>query len=298
MVHQFKNNEFEKVFFDIDKLKSIASFKTTYFLPKLQESLDLCNVIEEELVGDQPNIDSLNKAQSEELALLKNEMGRESFRIKKVQNELIRLKLGATLDDETQFEVDEEMLTNLTISSFDGSVADEVKEYIERWDNFYSIVYSKADTKKEAMKEWQNSQSNGYYNKQRKKYHNENLDDIVRNVYEKNKILRYKNELIQQDEPIFLDPDDTNYIGFRSHFYAAKKYFFGKYYETFWFNIIVIWIMSIMLYPPLYYEHLKKILELSEKFKFKRKPKQPKIKEIPKVVKEVEVDVESEEVKN
>ncbi|MEA3451595.1 MAG: hypothetical protein U9Q83_06785, partial [Bacteroidota bacterium] len=72
---------------------------------------------------------------------------------------------------------------------------------------------------------------------------------------------RFENKLVRQAEPIFQNPDNSKFIGIRAHFYAPTKYFFGKNIDTFWFNMMIIWMMSILLYPPLYYEHFKKILK-------------------------------------
>ncbi|NPA67560.1 MAG: hypothetical protein GXO50_03015, partial [Chlorobi bacterium] len=60
---------------------------------------------------------------------------------------------------------------------------------------------------------------------------------------------------------------------FRSHFYAPHKYFMGKTYDTFWFNLFVIWAMSVLLYIPLYYDHLRKIIEFFGNVKFSKKDK-------------------------
>ena len=123
------------------------------------------------------------------------------------------------------------------------------------------------------MKNFQNEKRPGYYVSMRNKYHNEHLDDIVRNVYEKNKILRYKDKLIRQEEPIYLEPDNSSFIGIRSHFYAPHKYFLGKYYNTFHVNVIIIWVMCILLYPPLYFEHLKKSINFLGEVNFNKKTK-------------------------
>jgi len=56
-------------------------------------------------------------------------------------------------------------------------------------------------------------------------------------------------------------PDNFSRIGIRAHFYAPKKLFFGKYYDTFWFDLTIIWLMSFLLYIPLYYNHLRKLIE-------------------------------------
>lgn len=284
MVHQFKHNEFEEVYFEVDRLKSIAGFKQTYFLPQLIESLDAIEILQEEINEKRANKDSIRKEMNIEFALLKNEMSKENTRIIKVKNELINRKLISTVDDDTHILVPPDVFKLMNPQKFDSEANEEVREYIKIWDEFYSVVFAKADTKKEKMKDWQNNNEAGSFNQRRKDYHNENLDDIVRNVYEKNKILRYKDKLIQQDEPIFLDPDDSDFIGFRTHFFAPQKYFLGQFYETFWFNITVIWFMSISLYIPLYYEHLKKIIDMFDNISTSlKKRKKKKIKAIQEV---------------
>ena len=87
------------------------------------------------------------------------------------------------------------------------------------------------------------------------------MQDIVTNVYEKNKIIRYKNRLIQQADPVFLDADNSGFFGFRSHFYAPRKWFCGRYYDTFSFNIVILWLFSLVCYVTLYFDVLKKLVE-------------------------------------
>ncbi len=43
-------------------------------------------------------------------------------------------------------------------------------------------------------------------------------------------------------------------LGIRSHFFAPRKYFLGKYYDTFSFNMAFIWFLTIVLYLVLYYD--------------------------------------------
>ncbi len=130
------------------------------------------------------------------------------------------------------------------------------------------------------MINYQDQQKPKYYVTFRDKFHNEHLDDIVRNIYEKNKILRFNEKLVRQEEPIYLEPDDSNFIGFRSHFYAPYKYFLGHKFETFWFNIFVIWAMSLLLYIPLYYDHLRRIVEFFGDLNFNKKKINKNIEEV------------------
>jgi hypothetical protein len=92
----------------------------------------------------------------------------------------------------------------------------------------------------------------------------------VKKRFEKNKILEYNYELIQQVDPIYKDPDIEGFFNFRSHFFAPRKYFAGKFFDTYWFNLSFVWVFTVFLYLTLYYDVLKKLLDLPGKFKFKK----------------------------
>ena len=90
-------------------------------------------------------------------------------------------------------------------------------------------------------------------------YENEALNSFMKNENDLGeKCLEKDGKLIQRTNPIFLDPD--NNFG-RAHFYAPQKKFFGRYYQTFWFNLSVIWAMSIFMMITLYFDVLKKLLD-------------------------------------
>ena len=76
------------------------------------------------------------------------------------------------------------------------------------------------------------------------------------------KILDLDGAYIQKMDPIYLDPVDSNFG--RAHFFAPYKKFFGRYYETYWFNLFVIWSMCVVLGFTLYFDVLKKFINLLE----------------------------------
>jgi hypothetical protein len=39
----------------------------------------------------------------------------------------------------------------------------------------------------------------------------------------------------------------------------------GKHYGTYWFNVVIVWLMTLALYLTLYYEHLLKLINAFEK---------------------------------
>ncbi len=299
MVHQFMENKFEKQYFIYDQVKSTANFKQDKLIPKLSESIEAIEILLEENDGKN-RTDSVNKEMEYDLSLLRYQIPKENKEILKLINKLRRYRAGQfgdkipftvyvensdilKTDDKTinkKLIIPEKLMGMLNIKSYDTEEHGyKLLDYLELWKEFYLAVYSSADELRENLIAYQNERIPHYYIKFRNKFHNEHLDDIVRNTYEKNKILRFNEKLIRQEEPIYLEPDDTNFIGFRAHFYAPHKYFMGKTFDTFWFNIFVIWAMSILLYFPLYYDHLRKLMEFFGNIKFnKNKTKKLKIK--------------------
>ncbi len=258
MVHQFKNNVFEEAFFEIDRQISKADFMQVHWIPELEEALtDIIDGIDTKDFDEEANVDSIDQIITENLALLKNEIGKE---------------LTKTGED-----VSYDYMDYLTLEKFDEDIYDETVYYFEELGKFYGTINFQKDSEKEALKNAMALKDPGLYIRLRNKYENEHVKDIVTNTYEKYKILRYKDELVRQAEPIFQEPDDSNFIGFRAHFYAPEKYFFGKHFDTYWFNMAVIWFMTLLLYPPLYFEHLKRGISGIEKiFKFIKKQKKLK----------------------
>jgi len=102
-------------------------------------------------------------------------------------------------------------------------------------------------------------------------YFNYKLQEIVTKPYERKKIMEYNNTIIQNIDPIYLEPDRQGSLSFRTHFYAPYKYIFGIKVNTFIFNIVLVLLSTILLYALLYYEFIAKVVNSIEKFKFRKK---------------------------
>jgi ABC transport system ATP-binding/permease protein len=104
-------------------------------------------------------------------------------------------------------------------------------------------------------------------------YMNESLSDLVRNANEFNKITEQDGKLIQRADPVFMEPFDSD-LG-NSHFFAPRKKIFGRYFDTFWVNICVLWSMSLLMVITLYFDVLRRIIDglggLGERFGKKKK---------------------------
>ena len=61
-----------------------------------------------------------------------------------------------------------------------------------------------------------------------------------------------------------MDPKPKGVFDYRTHFFAPGKYLFGQRISTFAFNLMVIWLMTLILYVTLYFELLRKLMESIE----------------------------------
>ncbi|MFC2112194.1 ATP-binding cassette domain-containing protein [Bacteroidota bacterium] len=240
MVHQFKNNSFNEKFYELRKAESVADFKQVYLLPELNRRLEK---IQEEL-----SVTGNIKETIEDLQLVQNEIS----------------KFNLLVPDVTFDEV-----PRLTPDGIDENLLNKLFQHLAVLDEFYSLKFTMANTKREALILYYMEEQPGMYNYYKDTYHNESVEDYVRKVYEKNKMVEYNNELIQQIDPVYLDPFPSGWLSFRSHFFAPKKYFAGKYIDTYWFNVGFIWFLTLVFYILLYYNILYKLIHLPEKFKFR-----------------------------
>ncbi|MCD4711269.1 MAG: ABC transporter permease [Bacteroidales bacterium] len=239
MVHQFKNNTFEKNFFDYEKRISYYNFKSAYLIPALEERLNDC-IYEFRETG------AIREHQSA-LLVLKNELlkGQDAvgdFHLRQDEldphsvNEAGLVKASRLLSALKAHYIKRFSIANREKERYLGKLMDDRRELYFQWLNLY---------------------------------HNESVADHVKKIYEKNQIVEFEGELYQEIDPVYLDPAPEGLIGIRSHFFAPRKYFLGHYYDTYSFNIGFIWFMTILLYLALYYDLLGKLVR-SSLFKRKR----------------------------
>ncbi|MFT5777463.1 MAG: ABC-type multidrug transport system ATPase subunit [Crocinitomicaceae bacterium] len=110
------------------------------------------------------------------------------------------------------------------------------------------------------------------YKELQRDYFNESLHNIVLNKTEEYKLIISGDDMFQNDEPIYNLPKEVNFL--ESHFYAPKKYIFGFEINTYWSNLIVIWVISILTYIILYFDLLRKVMETSQRFMKRLRPAQ------------------------
>jgi ABC transport system ATP-binding/permease protein len=238
MVRQFKDNEFEKDFYELERKISTGNFKNVYYIPEIQDRIDYCLSAVNVQEPNENNEYNLN------LALLKNELYKETVRVPEIKFDYIDY---------------------ITPEKFTKEIGLYINDYINELSNYYKAMEQSSNTKKDKTISYLDMKYPGAFNKKKQTYFNDATFDIVTNVYEKNKIIAYKDQLIQQSDPIFETPWVSNILDFRAQFYSPKKYFLGHEFDTFWFNMWVVWVMTIGGYLALYYDLLKRFMNLFQK---------------------------------
>ncbi len=241
-VNQFRSNKYEENFFEYDKSMSRATFKKDFLIPELIKRTDY-------------SIFSLTQPEKKHmlasnLRLLSNE----------INTEMGEYPTHAFSN-----------VHSLTVASFNESAGNETKKYLNNLQTSYIEQYNKAsDHKEKRIDHFQKtSGSDETLLKLKDDYQNESLEELLKNQTELVQIEEADNHLIQRFQPVFMEGKPESFI--RAPFFASRKNVFGNYLETYYVNILVIWFMTIFAAIALYFDWLKKLIGLSEKFSLRFK---------------------------
>lgn len=234
-VYQFKNNSFEIPFYSFEKLESQSDYKSSFLVDKLTEKRKY--IVE----NIQSKNDSVLQIVSVNLELIRNTIKDDYFK-----------KGLEKLNPQSPW----------SLKTFTPEFNTTLEEYLAAYKQFYQTIYNKAVAAREKLIfEMENAKGTDYkVYEYKNKYYNESLADLVKNVSVKIRILEHEGELIQQINPVFADPIPKGVLDYRAQFFAPSKNFFGMQIDTFYFNILVIWLTSLVFYITLYFELLRKLI--------------------------------------
>lgn len=227
-VHQFKTNKYQNDLFEFDKTISEATFRKDYWIPELKKkviSLDAESMDQDKQIST--------------LGLIRSELIKEN-----------------NFNQDLQFaKVDE-----LTPDKLSAELQTELREYLDRLAKHYVKKRNTVDAEKDGLiaTKIKTPEEREAFNLLRDDNYNESLGDLVLNSSDFYRIIERDGKFIQRLHPIYQDPVGSNLL--RSHFFAPRKMLFGHYIDTYWANVLVIWLMSIFLMVTLYFDALSKLL--------------------------------------
>jgi ABC transport system ATP-binding/permease protein len=230
-VEQFSENSYMSLFFDMDKEMTQARVRS--------------NILVTELIGQVDLVDGWIR--------LEKPADEISQKLKIIKNEIEKL------DQETPLPVFQ-FTASLVPGKFNHEISERAKEHLNMIKELYDKRYQSLKQKKDQfINQVETLEGDQFLFNQKMKHHNKALEVLALNSETKTFYRETPYGYMQKVAPIYKDPD-TKYG--RAHFMASQKNLAGYPVDTFIFNLAVIWFMSLFLYVALYYDWLRKILQL------------------------------------
>jgi len=248
MVTQYKDNPYAKLFYPIEKDLQAAQNKKNYFIPPLETKVS--DLVRWRSRWRDQNDERVKSA----LRVLRNEVGYE-------MSVWAPDWLGLTRKYE--------------VGKFDSVALDSTRKFLATLKNMYHRLSDKATKDKNALVQSLIEQGidSAQQETMRLRYTNEAVGDLVRGRERMPREVEFEERIYVRYGPIYNDERrPANLFDFRADFLVPVKHFFGRYYDTLYFNITVIWIMTITLFIALYFDLLKKFVSaLENRRKYRRR---------------------------
>jgi len=224
-VFYFTNNSYQQPFYALDKATSSANFRSTYLAEELDKRLAFVSRLRHE------RNDSLVTIAQKNLDVLRYHIGHENA----------YTPLPAVKEDEWK------------VPGFTPDAGRKIENWLAGYKRYYQAIHNKAVAARDDMIGRMETEGSvrADMTLRKNRFYNQSLADLVTNMTEENRIVEYEGRLVQQIDPVFQDPQPESAFDYRAHFFAPKKNLLGTMVSTYWFNMMVIWIMSVLLYGAL-----------------------------------------------
>lgn len=227
-VTQAADNCHESPLFDLNQQKSNAAWKRDYWVPEMKNQLNV-------LADKKAKQKDFEKAKR----ILTNEIEKEKLKWANLECKDCK-----------------DLLSKLKYKQANEAVQMNVANFIDIIKTQSNKTYNESSN---AIDKYIEKTGNKKFQVSTNLYLNESLQDLVTNRTEVNKILITDDELIQKDDPLYINTIGTRFLD--APFYSYEKHLFGTKVSTYWSNMAIIWIMTVFLILLLYYDILRKILE-------------------------------------
>jgi hypothetical protein len=240
MVTQFKDNPFEKIFYDLEKVIAESEYKRVYLVPELESRLAYC--VNNRSLWRNPNSEPMVRS----LALLHDEITYELDFV------------GAERFKEVEL---------LAVGKFDSTVYQRTARFLTVLKQYYTNKMTRADAEKQKLIDslTNNEENTAKFELMRSRYMNKAVTDAVKNVTAPERIVEYDGKLVQKIYPIYEDEHrPAHRFDFSANLYQPTKHFLGFAFDTLYFNLAVIWSMALVLFVTLYFDVLRRFVTMLE----------------------------------
>jgi hypothetical protein len=234
-VTQFKWNDYEENFYELERRKKFSNWKKDYWITELKnKTARVSRILDDE---------SATVELESELTVLRNELQKENAFLK-----------GIRFNDVNQ----------LTSEAISAEHLSDLRDHLNLLEEHYRKVYNQAESEKEnaiyAMT--RESGEDSQYEVLFDNFKNDQLEVFATNRNDLNYIAEHNGELIQKKDLIYLMPYNADF--FSAHFYAPAKKLFGNFIDTFFANLMVIWGMTIALIICLFFDVFPRLMRFIE----------------------------------
>ncbi len=244
-VEQFKNNRYERNFFKFNLEISQNDWYSSFLINALKVDLNECLTLKDSLPY---------------MRTVKEDFGKLNYYIEKL-NRLAGFG-----------EIKRNWKSSLNPKNFDRESAKEAGKYLDSLSGHFRQVRNTYMAQKDLETKSIQTILGGVDNLVilKKDHYNKNLEDLVLDRFRVDKSLETDNRIIQKIDPAYMKP--VSKFG-RAHFYAPYKQIGDIKIDTYWFNIMALWIVTLILYIVLYYNILEKLIRGFSNLKLKESDK-------------------------
>ena len=236
MVEEFKDNKYERPFFNYEMEKSQYDWYSSFLIPALKTTVEECKS-----AGHKPEYhEAVNR------------------NLKKLNFHLKELIPISGIQPGTWAE-------EINYDRFSNSTGDKAIKFLDSLEYIFRIRSRTISNMQDSlMLQVEALLGKDGALKLKEMNYNKSLADIVLNRMNANKIYDSGKKFIQKADPVFMKPGSK--YG-RAHFYAPYKLVGNMKIDTLPFNVIIIWIMTIALFVTLYFNILKSFIVFLETLK-------------------------------
>ncbi|MFM9075733.1 MAG: ATP-binding cassette domain-containing protein [Bacteroidota bacterium] len=238
-VYQFRENEFERPYFNYDRDKARSGYMTSWLIDAIRTKQDIA------FKGIATGTDSSIAEAGKALEAIREALSTESFG-------------GGLRSVGTD--------AAFTPSGFNGEVSDRLTVYLDALEDHHEKAYLEANSLIERKMDFMQQQYGIDPVRQKDVHYNESMADLVRNRNTTDHVLDAGHRLIRQTDPIFDHHSPTGMLDYRTAFFVPEKQFLGLTISTPVFDVLAIWLLSIIFYFALYYGLLERFVHLAERW--------------------------------
>lgn len=239
-VHQFSSNKYEKPYFDYKMVES----QNRYY-----EFL----------------IDALKKDLQRSTKIMDNPAKRDSL-----DGYFIKLNYNLDLLSDSSGFLIPDWKASLNPADYNADVEKKATKFLEEFKKPFIHKSIAARNKSDVVTSMLEEEiSKAGLVKRKIDFENKELRDLVLGYLMPDQDMAYEtlDRIIQKFQPGYMKA--TSKYG-RAHFYAPVKRLGKSEIKTYWFNLAVLWIVSLMLYAALYYKLLRKLIDYIGSIRIKK----------------------------